>query len=88
MGPPSARSPSFLGWKLMGIIIPWSVVQIRPPLPSEFKDFGTLERIHRDWNQHAHSTPLPLFAGEVGERSETGEGFACCTTLTRVARAP
>jgi len=33
-------------------------------------------------------TPLPLFAGEVGERSETGEGFAYCTTLTRVASAP
>jgi hypothetical protein len=29
--------------------------------------------------------PLPLFAGEVGERSETGEGGARGTTLTRVA---
>jgi len=33
----------------------------------------------------ATGTPLPLFAGEVGKRSETGEGAARATTLTRVA---
>jgi len=33
-------------------------------------------------------TPLPLYAGEVGERSETGEGVPHDATLTRVASAP
>jgi len=41
------------------------------------------------WDQVVRSPalriPRPLLAGEVGERSETGEGLAGCTTLTRVA---
>jgi hypothetical protein len=32
--------------------------------------------MHRDWKRSGTSTPLPLFAGEVGERSKTGEGGA------------
>ena len=58
------------------------------PWDAEMKVQNSAARQQATAQSPRANLPLPLFAGEVGERSKPGEGGAYGTTLTRVASAP